>query len=133
MTPWVARFFTASTSRQGSVQRLIDGTGSKLPPEDLEWYRALINDEGHVNGTLGMMAQWTLDPLLRALPQHAVQTLLITSDRDKTVPPKTSQDVAANMPNATTLSLPGLGHLAHEEDAKVVCAVITNFLRDQIS
>ncbi len=132
MTPLVARFFTASTSRQGSVQRLIDGTGSKLPPEDLQWYRALINDEGHVNGTLGMMAQWKLDPLLRALPELPTQTLLITSDHDKTVPPKTSQSVVAGMPNASTVSLPGLGHLAHEEDAQTVYAVIAEFLNDQI-
>lgn len=132
MTPLVARFFTASTSRQGSVQRLIDGTGSKLPPEDLQWYRALINDEGHVNGTLGMMAQWKLDPLLRALPELPTQTLLITSDHDKTVPPKTSQSVVAGMPNASTVSLPGLGHLAHEEDAQSVFDVIAEFLNDQI-
>lgn len=133
MTPWVARFFTASTSRQGSVTRLIAGTGSKLPSEDLQWYRALINDEGHVNGTLGMMAQWNLDPLLRALPEHQAKTLLVTSDRDKTVPPRTSADVAAKMPDATYLSLPGLGHLAHEEDAEAVFSAILPFLNDQIS
>lgn len=132
MTPWVARFFTASTSREGSVTRLIEGTGSKLPSEDLQWYRALINDEGHVNGTLGMMAQWNLDPLLRALPQHPAKTLLISSDADKTVPPRTSVDAAAKMADATALSLPGLGHLAHEEDAEAICAAISSFLHDQM-
>jgi magnesium chelatase accessory protein len=120
MTPWVARFFTASTARQGSVTRLIEGTGSKLPTEDLRWYRALISDEAHVNGTLAMMAQWHLDPLLRALPEHPSRTLLIVGDNDKAVPPSTSFDVAARMQDATAVSLPGLGHLAHEEDAKAV-------------
>ena len=133
MTPWVARLFTASTSRPQSVTRLIEGTGSKLPEEELRWYRALIGDERHVDGTLAMMAQWDLNPLLRALPHHKAHVLLVVGDRDKAVPPSTSVDVAAKMPQATSLSLPGLGHLAHEEDAPAVLKAITPFLRSEIS
>ena len=130
MTPWVARLFTASTSRPQSVTRLIEGTGSHLPDEDLRWYRALIGDEGHVDGTLAMMAQWDLDPLLRALPAHPSRTLLITGDRDKAVPPSTSRDVALKMPEGHHVSLPGLGHLAHEEDAEAVFSAFRAFLKE---
>ncbi len=129
MTPMVARLFTASTARPQSVTRLIDGTGSHLTEEELRWYRALISDSGHVNGTLAMMAQWDLGPLLRILPQHPSQTLLITGDRDKAVPPSTSTDVAQKMPHAQVTSLPGLGHLAHEEDAAAVLAPTLAFLK----
>lgn len=129
MTPWVARFFTASTARAGSVSRLIAGTGSRLTSDDIRWYRALISDEAHVDGTLGMMAQWELGPLLSTLPDHPSRTLLISSDGDKTVPPATSRTAAARMPNATFMSLQGLGHLAHEEDAETVLGAMQPILR----
>lgn len=132
MTPWVARLFTASAARPQSIKRLIDGTGSKLTEEDMRWYAALIGDERHVDGTLAMMAQWDLDPLLRALPQITAQTLLIAAEHDKTVPPATSQSVVEKMPGALAVSLPGLGHLAHEEDAAAVYAVIAPFLQGAI-
>ena len=128
MTPWVARMFTATSARPQSVTRLIEGTGSKLPPDDMQWYRALVSDEAHVDGTLAMMAQWDLNPLLRRLPQHPSKTLLITGDRDKAVPPSTSRDVAAKMPDAAHVSLPGLGHLAHEEDAAAVYGILREFI-----
>ncbi|MEW9921740.1 alpha/beta fold hydrolase BchO [Marimonas sp. MJW-29] len=130
MTPWVARLFTASTSRPGSVTRLIKGTGSDLPSEDLRWYRALVSDEAHVDGTLAMMAQWDLTPLQRALPSHPSRTLLIVGENDRTVPPSTSRDVAARIPDCKMMSLPGLGHLAHEENAEAVFAAMADFLRE---
>ncbi|MFK7837166.1 MAG: alpha/beta fold hydrolase BchO [Sulfitobacter sp.] len=133
MTPWVARMFTASTSRPQSVTRLIEGTGSHLTEDDLQWYRALIGDTGHVDGTLAMMAQWDLNPLLRALPVHPSKTLLVAGERDKAVPPGTSRDVAAKMQNGQAITLPGLGHLAHEEDAKAVFDAITDFLKQNTS
>ncbi|KIN70051.1 Mg-protoporphyrin IX chelatase BchO 30 kDa subunit [Sulfitobacter noctilucicola] len=132
MTPMVARFFTASTSRSGSIKRLIEGTGSTLPDEDLIWYQALIGDAGHVDGTLGMMAQWNLDPLLRKLHQHPSETLLIVGDRDKAVPPSTSLECAGIMPAAEVVTLPELGHLAHEEDAGTVLTPILAFLQQKI-
>ncbi|NNE51690.1 MAG: alpha/beta fold hydrolase, partial [Sulfitobacter sp.] len=120
MAPFVARLFTASAGNPQSVVRLIEGTGSHLSHEDLRWYRTLVGDEMHVDGTLAMMAQWNLDPLLRTLPRHPSPTLLITGASDKAVPPDTSQKAASRMPDGKALSLPGLGHLAHEEAAAVV-------------
>jgi len=133
MTPWVSRLFTASTARPKSVTRLIEGTGSKLPEDDLKWYRALVSDERHVAGTLAMMAQWDLNPLLRALPHNKARTLLVVGSQDKAVPPGTSRDVAAKMPNAEAVTLPELGHLAHEEDAQAVFAVVAPWLERQIT
>ncbi len=127
-TPWVAHLFTASTARKGSVERLLAGTGSSLPPEDIAYYKALVSDRDHVDAALAMMAQWRLDPLLSRLGRHPSRTLLIAGSGDKTVPPQTSQDVAAQMPEASYSELPGLGHLAHEEDAGAVAALIEAFM-----
>lgn len=132
MMPMVAQIFTASTSRPGSVTRLIEGTGSRIPEADLRWYRALVSDRDHVNATLAMMAQWDLNPLLRALPSYEGEVMLITGARDKAVPPSTSRDIAAKLPNGTHVALPDLGHLAHEEDAATVLALILPYLREKI-
>lgn len=132
MTPMVAQIFTASTARPKSVTRLIEGTGSKLSEADQRWYRALVGDRGHVNATLAMMAQWDLNPLLRELPKFAGPVLLIAGDQDKAVPPSTSRDLAAQMPCADHVSLPELGHLAHEEDADAVGQVILDYLKPRI-
>lgn len=131
LTPWVAQLFTASASRPHSVTRLIEGTGSRLPKEDLRWYRTLVSDRTHVDSTLAMMAQWDLDPLLRALPRHPAKTLLIAGDRDTAVPPGTSAEAARKMPHATVMTLAGLGHLAHEEDAQAVAAPVISFLNEK--
>jgi magnesium chelatase accessory protein len=128
--PFVAEIFTANASRPGSVERLIAGTGSNLPAEDLQFYRRLVSTRAHVSGTLSMMAQWRLDGLLSRLPDLDADVLLLTGSGDKAVPPDVSVKVAARMARATHVALSGLGHLAHEEDAARVFDALRPFLSD---
>ncbi len=44
------------------------GDGSRLDPQGVELYRRLFARSGHVRGALGMMANWDLESLHRALP-----------------------------------------------------------------
>lgn len=120
MTPFVARLFTARATQPESVRRLVEGTGSRIPEDDLKAYRALVSDPGHVDATLNMMAQWDLNPLLAALPDYTGPVTLIATEGDKAVPAGTSRDMAARMPNAWSVVLPDLGHLAHEEAPNVI-------------
>jgi magnesium chelatase accessory protein len=120
MTPFVARMFTASAARPGSVTRLVEGTGSKLSQEDLAPYRALVSDPTHVDATLNMMAQWDLNPLLAALPEYKGPVHLIATEGDKAVPAGTSRDMAAKIAGTSVTILPDLGHLAHEEAPEVI-------------
>jgi magnesium chelatase accessory protein len=122
--PLAADFFSATTARGNGVERIIKGTGSNLPAEDLDYYRRLVASRDHVNATLRMMAQWNLEGLLERLPQLDARTLFIVGDRDKAVPPAVSVTAANRMPNASCTTLPGLGHLAHEEDAEAVAALV---------
>ncbi|QUJ78391.1 alpha/beta fold hydrolase [Sulfitobacter albidus] len=124
LMPGVAAFFTAQNANPKSVQRLIAGTGSTLPPEDQRHYRALVGDRGHVNATLQMMAQWDLDPLLKRLPDSGAQGLLITAAKDRAVPPATSARVAERVPGLDHQALPDLGHLAHEEAPERIAQII---------
>lgn len=128
MMPGVAALFTASNSNPQSVQRLIDGTGSKMPAEELRHYGALVSDRGHVNATLQMMAQWELGPLLEDLPTSDLHGLLIASTNDRAVPAATSKDMAQKMRNVAYAELPELGHLAHEEAPEAVAELILGYL-----
>ncbi|MDX8349149.1 alpha/beta fold hydrolase [Cognatiyoonia sp. IB215446] len=122
ISPFSASFF-ASTTTRSSVRSLISGTGSTLDQEGLELYYRLATDRGHVDATLSMMAQWSLDGLLARLSRIDTPVHLITGARDMAVPPEVSEDAVAQLPNGRLSKLPDLGHLAHEEDAESIAAL----------
>lgn len=130
-TPLAASLFSASASQGNTVARIIEGTGSTLTAQDLACYRKLVSSRSHVQATLQMMAQWKLEPLLDHLPDNTTKTLLIATSGDKAVPPDTSRKASARMPNATYTVLPGLGHLAQEEDAGAVAPLVLSALAPQ--
>jgi magnesium chelatase accessory protein len=127
INPLSAALF-ARTAGNGGARRLIAATGSTLEDEGIALYQSLIADRAHVDGTLAMMANWQLDPLLRALPEIDVPVLLVTGGRDATVPPRVSDEAARALPRAERADLPTLGHLAHEEAPSEVAALIRAFL-----
>ena len=63
-----------------------------------------------------MMARWDLRALARALPELRTSVTLVAGERDKAVPPRDADRLAQLIPDAIVVRLPGLGHLAHEED-----------------
>ena len=122
-TPLSAEVFCATTT-PASVQKLIAGTGSTLGDAGHALYLRLARDSSHVGATLSMMAQWSLDALLGRLSQIDTQVTLIVGENDKAVPPQTSKDAATQLRRADVITLPGLGHLAHEEDAPSIADII---------
>ncbi|MCL1627208.1 alpha/beta fold hydrolase [Roseibaca sp. V10] len=128
--PFAAAVVTKLSSSRPQVARLLAGMGSPLDAEGVDMYRRLVSRTRHIEGTLGMMAQWQLEPLLERLPQIAVQTLLMTAAGDKAVPTRVSAEAAARMPRATHLALPHWGHLVHEEAPEAVAPHIVQFLHD---
>lgn len=123
-TPFSASLVTATATRN-TAHSLIASTGSTLDEAGIDLYYRLIRDRGHVDGTLAMMAQWSLDGLLARLETLTVPVHLITGLNDKTVPPSVSRMAASRLPQARLTELPGLGHLAHEENAPLIAQLIT--------
>jgi magnesium chelatase accessory protein len=111
------------------VNDLLDGTGSTLDAAGRAQYLRLVQMPSHIEGSLGMMSQWNLTPLIARLAQLKTPTLLITGAQDRTVPPRISRDAAARMIAGRYVELPGLGHLAHEEDAMAVTDVMLPWLQ----
>jgi magnesium chelatase accessory protein len=128
LAPFTAELFVATSSSQTNITRLINGTGSRLPPDELALYQRLASDRNHVDATLAMMAQWSLDGLLSRLAFFEAETLFLATEGDKAVPVSDSQNAAAKMPNAQCQVLADLGHLAHEEAPLLFEELIRNFL-----
>lgn len=123
VTPFSASLFAHTTTR-ASVRNLVKGTGSDLDDAGLELYYRLATDKGHVDATLSMMAQWSLDGLLARLGKIDCPVHLIVGLADKAVPPHVSADAVRTIPNARLTELPDLGHLAHEEDPATIARLI---------
>jgi len=119
LTPFAANVFAATTSRS-SVHQLLKGTGSNIGQTGEDLYLRLAKDPDHVDGTLSMMAQWSLDELLGGIGSFATDVHLLTGKNDKAVPPRVSSEIQGVLPNGSLNELPGLGHLAHEEDADAI-------------
>jgi len=109
--------------------RLIDATGSKLDDVGRQLYGRLITNTAHAGAALSMMANWDLGALEKDLPAFKAlncHLILIVGENDRTVSPREATRVKnlLSTPNeinqVTIVSLPQLGHLAHEESPDVV-------------
>jgi len=127
LNPFTGFLISQGRSGAAQVRRLIASTGSNLDDEALALYSRLIQRKSHVDGTLAMMAQWSLEALTRALPDLAVPTLFIHGDMDGAVPVRLARRAAEAMPHAELIVLPGVGHLAQEEQPHQVANDIFRF------
>ncbi len=112
---WTARAFAFVAGGHAAVERLIRSGGSKIDGEGMRLYARLVGNPVHVAGALQLMANWDLRPLAHDLPRLVTRLILVTGSRDGMVPPSEALRVRRRVANAELVSLPGLGHLAHEE------------------
>lgn len=124
VNPLVPRVFAWQASHAGAVERLIANTGSTIDPEGVALYRKLVRSPAHVAAALRMMANWQLGPLLRDLPGLSVKLVLVTAANDRSISPAVAQQVREIVPAGLIERLPGLGHLAHEEQPQRIARLI---------
>lgn len=128
INPLSAKLFSATASAS-SVRNLIKGTGSTLDEAGEALYLRLTCDANHVDATLAMMAQWSLDGLTERLPDIQAKVDLIVANGDKAVPPSSSLEAAKLLPKASIHHVDSLGHLAHEEDPDLIVKLIRSCLQ----
>jgi magnesium chelatase accessory protein len=119
-----ARVFAWRAADRALVEKLVLGTGSRVDAEGVELYARLVRKPGHVAAALDMMANWDLHALAADLPALQTPLTLIVGERDRTVAPAEARRVQAVVPHATVITLPGLGHLAHEEQPVEVARLL---------
>ncbi len=129
-TPLAAMAFTAAGASPARTRRLIASTGSRLSDAGIDYYTRLTADREHVDGTLQMMARWNVDPVLDWLPRIETPCLMLAAEGDRAVDPALSRRAAQRLPQSSHVSLPGLGHLAHEEDPGAVMRPVLDWLSD---
>ncbi len=131
INPFVPRFLSWRAQDRRAVEKLLRGTGSELDSEGIDLYAELFRNPGHVAATLGMMANWDLEPLSETIKNLKVPLILVAGEGDKTIAPDDAKDVAALVPSARIIVLPGLGHLAHEERPDVIEQLIMRVALEQ--
>jgi magnesium chelatase accessory protein len=127
LNPVAPRYFAWSASR-AAVQRLLDGTGSRLDARGVALYERLMRDPAHIDGALSMMAHWDLHALERDLPRLRPPIDFIVAENDRTVPPAGARKLAAQLPGAQLQCVPDLGHLAHEEAPALFARLIADLV-----
>lgn len=127
MNPLVPRAFAWQASNPGAVERLIRNTGSTIDAEGIAQYRKLVRSPAHVAAALRMMANWRLEPLLHDLPRLTTSLLLIVADNDRSISPDVARQVREISPQAIIEHLPGVGHLAHEEQPQLIADLIARY------
>lgn len=132
--PFVPSLFSWQATIPGVLQKLVDSTGSKLDAEGMALYAQLVTSPAHTAGALAMMAHWDLPQLALDLPGLIVPLSLIVGGQDQTVPPRQAAKLVACWPASSALppprlvTLAGLGHLAHEEQAANVVKLVLELI-----
>jgi magnesium chelatase accessory protein len=124
LSSMVPRLFAWAARDRAAVERMMAGTGSRIDAHGIDLYWRLISNPGHAAAGLAMMANWDLETLQRDLPRLSPPLLLLTGDADRTIPPSEAARVLAMLPSARQVLLPGLGHLAHEEQPQQVLELL---------
>jgi magnesium chelatase accessory protein len=126
----IPELFAWHVADEKVVRRLLGGTGSSIEPEGVSLYRRVMKNPRHAAAALAMMANWDLRALQPEIPRLAPPLLLIVGADDRTIPPADATRLQALHGNATIVSLPGLGHLAHEERPDDIARLIRDFARE---
>jgi len=128
VNPLVPRLFSAAAGFGAEADRfLYRATHSRIEPEGLACYSALLRNSRHTKGALAMMANWDLPTLRTRMGEIANPVLLLHSDNDAAIPLDWATEAHQWLPTSRLESLPELGHLAHEEAPGEVAKLIAAF------
>lgn len=129
LNPVVPRVLAWQASIPNAVERLIANTGSSIDDRGIALYRKLVCSPAHVAAALRMMANWKLEPLLHDLPRLATALVLVAAANDRSISPTVAKQVREILPQANIERVPALGHLAHEEQPKLIADLILRYTR----
>ena len=128
VNPFAPHVFASIARGPGAVERFLKrSTGSSIDAAGNAAYSRLFTQSAHCAGAIGMMADWDLVPLKKALPSLTVPTLILHGENDAAIPVAAALDTASLIPSSRLEVLPGLGHLAHEEAPQLVVDAIVAF------
>lgn len=131
LNPFVPGLFARVSRNPSRIEGLLASTGSRLDPAGTALYQRLITDRDHVDGTLLMMAQWSVDGLLQRLETLHGPCLFLLGRQDGAVPNRVAQAASETMQNARVRVFENEGHLLHETAPDDVAKEIIAFAEAQ--
>lgn len=100
----------------------------KLTPQLMQRYHDMVLAPGVRGAMLERMRQTrNSDPVAR-LQSIQVPTLLLWGEKDAFIPVSNAQDYLKAMPQARLVTLPGVGHVLHEEAPQTSVQAVLDFL-----
>ncbi|MEM0900268.1 MAG: alpha/beta fold hydrolase BchO [Pseudomonadota bacterium] len=126
--PLTPRIFAMQAQYTSIAANLLSGTNSPINDQAKELYKALMSNPAHVNGALGMMANWELQPLVDKLSKIKIPVRFIVAKDDKMVPPSVSREAAERLEDADVIAHDTGGHLLHEVSPESVVAEIEKLI-----
>ncbi|MEN0086926.1 MAG: alpha/beta fold hydrolase BchO [Pseudomonadota bacterium] len=124
VNPITPRLFAWQARHTAIADKMLDATGSKLTDRQRDYYLRLFGASAHVEGALGMMANWELAPLRRQIENLDMDVTLLAARGDRMVPPTVSQSAARNSGRIAYKELLTGGHLVHETHPQMVAEEI---------
>jgi pimeloyl-ACP methyl ester carboxylesterase len=100
-----------------------------LTDERLDRYHDLLRAPGARAAMLQRMRQTVLTDPVPLLKTVQAPTLLLWGEQDQMIPATNAADYRAALPHSTLVTLPGLGHLPHEEDPVRALVPVRAFLQ----
>jgi magnesium chelatase accessory protein len=124
VNPLTPRIFSWQARNTAIAEKMLGATGTKLPTEIRAQYETLFGSPAHVEGALGMMANWELKPLRARLREINVPVNLYAAKDDGMVPNTVSRTCAGELPLGTYVELTRGGHLVHEVQPELVAGLV---------
>ena len=122
--PLTARLVSFQARIVNMADQLLKATGSRIDQTGRECYALLLRQPTHINGALGMMANWRLEPLIAKLGQMHTPVTLIAAADDPMVPARVSRQAARLIPGCAVEIVDHGGHLMHEADPALAAELI---------
>ncbi|MCV2875962.1 alpha/beta fold hydrolase [Rhodobacteraceae bacterium XHP0102] len=129
MNPLTGLFLGSGMSDRRLIA-ILQTTGSNPDAETLSYYRHLMRKRSHIEATLAMMAQWTLERLNQDLPRIAAPVLFLHGAKDQAVSLDIAKRAMGAVPHGQLQVLADAGHLLPETHGAEAAAAVTSFLRN---
>ena len=121
--PAASWMFAMQARREKTVDRLLAATGSRIDGDGRKFYARLMSRPG--SRRRGLADDGALESGRPSTCHSSMcRVTLIAGDRDGMVPPEDATRVEGRLPQGRVVLLPGLGHLAHEEEPGMVARLI---------
>lgn len=104
------------------------GDASSMPDGMAQRVGDMMRFEGVGQALVERLEVFTLPDPTASLTAVEADTLILWGENDRMVPPEHGPEFAALIPSARLVSLPGLGHIPHEEDPAGTIGEVRAFL-----